>query len=126
MSEPRLNRGKEKLMGLLQGKIRFTESSVKEINDASLKKEGRPISEGLSPVFQERIHKQFMDKHFSDWINTPLPALNGQTPRSAVRSPEGRRKVETLLKDFENTEEHQKKDGEHWYDIGKVKKILGF
>jgi hypothetical protein len=40
-----------------------------------------------------------------DWVDTPLRALRGKTPRQAVRSAGGRREVDTLLKELEFLEE---------------------
>ena len=126
ISEARLNQGKEKLLGFLHDKIKFKKISVKKMEDALLKREKEKVSEpeGLPPIFQERLHRQVMDKHFSQWINTPVPALNGQTPKSAAQSPEGRLKLEELLKEMENHEERKKKEGNPYYDISKVRKVL--
>ena len=39
--------------------------------------------------------------HWQDWIDTPLPALGGITPREAVRDSDGRESVEALLREGE-------------------------
>ena len=43
-------------------------------------------------------------KHYADWVDQPLPALDGQTPREAVRTKAGKAQVEMLLKDCEYLE----------------------
>lgn len=54
-----------------------------------------------------------------------LPALGGLTPREAAKTPGGRRKLETLLKDFENGEDRKRRAGEYAYDIAKLRAELG-
>lgn len=43
-------------------------------------------------------------KHFREWIDLPVPALDGLTPRDAVRTADGRRRVDDLLKEAEHAE----------------------
>jgi hypothetical protein len=43
-------------------------------------------------------------RHYADWVDAALPALDGQTPREAMRTREGRARVNVLLKDIENRE----------------------
>ncbi|MGH7821262.1 MAG: antitoxin Xre/MbcA/ParS toxin-binding domain-containing protein, partial [Candidatus Binatia bacterium] len=38
------------------------------------------------------------------WIDEPLPALDGDTPREAARTKAGRNRVDTLLKEMQNFE----------------------
>ncbi len=40
-----------------------------------------------------------------------------KTPMQAVKTEEGRRQVIEMLKSFENSEEHNKKEGRPYYDI---------
>lgn len=49
-----------------------------------------------------RIVREMLDRHYADWPDHPLPALDGQTPRQAVRSAEGKERVRTLIKSFEH------------------------
>jgi len=41
--------------------------------------------------------------HYESWPDHPLPALDGRTPRRAVRTADGRRQVRALLKHLENS-----------------------
>lgn len=45
--------------------------------------------------------EQMARRHWQEWPDVPLPALKGQTPREAARSPQGRRRLEALLLEFE-------------------------
>ena len=47
----------------------------------------------------------FKEQHYSDWVDHPLPALAGRTPREATRSKSGRDEVNQLLKEMEHLEE---------------------
>jgi hypothetical protein len=47
----------------------------------------------LSAALQE-----MMDKHYIAWVDTPLPVLNGKTPRQACQTEEGRQQVTMLIR----------------------------
>jgi hypothetical protein len=42
--------------------------------------------------------QEMMNKHYMGWLDTPLPALEGKTPRYACRTPDGRRQVAMLIR----------------------------
>ncbi len=48
--------------------------------------------------------REFKQRHYTGWLDSPLPVLKGKTPREAVRTPAGRRKVDVLLKQLEHGE----------------------
>jgi len=41
--------------------------------------------------------EEMMARHMAEWLDTELPALDGQTPRAMVRTADGREMVEALL-----------------------------
>ncbi|PYT75012.1 MAG: hypothetical protein DMG42_09615, partial [Acidobacteria bacterium] len=45
--------------------------------------------------------QEIIQKQAEDWVNHKVPALGGRTPLQAVRDPDGREIVESLLLDFE-------------------------
>ncbi len=57
------------------------------------------------------------------WPDQPLPALNGRTPREAVRTARGRTAVDLLLKDLENRE--QRAGGDAAFDLSAIHRELG-
>jgi hypothetical protein len=65
-----------------------------------------------------------MEEFVKKWIDEKIPALDGKTPREAVKTPEGREKVEELLKDWENIEERKRKEGEPYIDINILRQML--
>ena len=53
---------------------------------------------------QELLVGEFKARHYADWADKPLPALNDRTARERVRTAAGRREVDLLLKDMEHRE----------------------
>ena len=52
------------------------------------------------PEAKRRL-QQIIQKQVEDWVNQKVPALGGRTPSEAVRDPDGREIVESLLLDWE-------------------------
>ena len=78
--------------------------------------------ESFSPVPAQLV-LDLKQHHYADWPDQPLPALNGQTPREAVRTAKGRTAVDDLLKDMEN-EERQSQPGAA-FDFSEIRRTLG-
>jgi len=68
-----------------------------------------------------KIEHDFKRKHYAGWPDESLPALDGITPREAVKTPAGRKVVIGFLKDFENSEARC----DHPFDFGFLWKELG-
>ncbi len=51
------------------------------------------ITPDMAAGLQEMLEQQYMQ-----WLDKPLPVLNGQTPRQACKTPDGRRQVATLIR----------------------------
>lgn len=75
------------------------------------------------PPELERMELEFKQRHYADWADTPLPALQGRTPREAVRTPDGRQQVDTLLKTMANQEARNK--GQWAFDFSGLRTELG-
>ena len=52
------------------------------------------------PEVRAKVEEMARD-HYARWLDEPVPALGGKTPREAARSKTGRAKLEALLEDFE-------------------------
>jgi len=61
----------------------------------------------LPPEAQQLILEQ-QQRYYTDWLDEPVPALGGKTPREAARTAQGRSAVDVLLKDMENREQRSK------------------
>ena len=71
---------------------------------------------------QEHLLAAFKKRHYADWVDQPLPALNEKTPRECVRTAAGRAAVDLLLKDMEHME--QRAPGAP-FDFTAVRRKLG-
>jgi hypothetical protein len=56
----------------------------------------------IPPEIARQIIHEHMDRHYRATLDQPVPALGGKTPRQAVRSAAGRKKVIEWLKLIEN------------------------
>jgi hypothetical protein len=63
-----------------------------------------PKASTLPPEMEREVVRKFLDEHYTKWLDMPLPALDGQTPREAVATANGRERVVELLKSLENSE----------------------
>lgn len=58
-----------------------------------------------APSPQEaQLVQELKARHYAEWVDQPVPALGGQTPRQAMRTKRGREQVRILLKAIENHE----------------------
>lgn len=71
----------------------------------------------------EQLELEYKQRHYADWADVPLPALQGKTPREAVRTPAGRQQVDTLLKTMANQEARHK--GQWAFDFSGLRAELG-
>lgn len=74
-----------------------------------------------------RSRKKFestLDDFYKNWIDQPLDALNGSTPREAIKSPEGRNELENILLELEKLYDSARKAGEPYYEVSKLRELL--
>jgi len=126
-SKERLKKGKEIIRKHLLGvthKVDSYEDIYKHLD--SLKEKPIPEPSGDIPFeVHQQLYTRFMEKHCRKWLTEKIPALGGKNPKQAVRSKKGKEQVKELLKSFENTEEHNKKAGEPYYDLSWMWDELG-
>ncbi|HEU4728536.1 MAG TPA: antitoxin Xre/MbcA/ParS toxin-binding domain-containing protein [Kofleriaceae bacterium] len=105
MAHDRLERGKQMLEQALGAMLTHREDTVQPHDAAFGGPGGRSIhARGHVPDREERaLIGEYLQGHYGRWIDEPLPALGGATPRETARSPAGRLQVEELVKDIENT-----------------------
>lgn len=58
--------------------------------------------EDLPPELAREVLAEFLDNHCHAILDQPVPVLGDKTPRQAVRSAAGRKKVVDWLKHLEN------------------------
>ena len=62
-----------------------------------------PAQGGLKDADFSEIFPQLKEMMLSRWISEPVPALGGFTPIQASKSPSGRKRLNELLEEFENS-----------------------
>jgi hypothetical protein len=114
------------LHGMLRFRLRKEENTGQLI--AAARAQGRagrrePVGEQPPPEAFLAL-RQFREQHMMAWLDEPIPALGGLTPREAARSPRSRSQLEALLKEFEQHEARLPE--EQRIDLRPVRSALGF
>ncbi len=126
MSKERLQRGKQRLQEILGGLIKHKLDTFEDVEKRLETSDHKETKSKRELSGKERlIMETSMMRFFTRWLDDNVPALDGMSPREAVKTPAGRQKVFELIKDFENMEERKRKDGEPYFDISILKKELG-
>lgn len=129
MSRERLAAGKRRVEGLLGRYIRFRLDTFESVKAALKRHEGHEEKEDALDIpveEQEVVMRNLLARHTDQWIDTPIPALDGKTPLEMVALPGGKERVGQLLKEMENTEERKRRAGEFYVDVNALRKRLGF
>jgi hypothetical protein len=79
---------------------------------------------GIPKEVEHQIVTEYLERHYASWPDTPIPALDGKTPRQAARTERGRCVLRDLLRDFENGEERKRQNGEPFYDVNRIRREL--
>lgn len=84
----------------------------------------RPAGPPPEPTPEEQsVMREFKQEHYRKWLDEPIPALRGKTPRQAARSRAGRADLDLLLRDLEHREAALP-DGER-FDVAVLRGELG-
>ena len=127
MSEERGARGRQLIERLLGERVRYRATRVEDAMAAGRRApptKGRR-SDALPPEVEAKVLGEFYDRYYRQWLDQPLPALGGRTPRHAARLKTGRPKLVALLKDLENRSERERQSGRPAYDTGWMWNELG-
>lgn len=87
-SRPRAERGRAFLEALAGDAVRYRATSFEGVEQAMKRRPAEPSRESdeIPPEVAAEIVGAYYDKHYRAWVDEPLPALGGQTPREAARS----------------------------------------
>lgn len=128
-SRERLAAGKQRLEDVLGNYVSFKLDTFESV-DAALKahrESGKKCNDPqpeLSPE-HDRVISQMLTRYYEQWLTTPIPALEDKTPMEAKDSPEGRRRLETILKDIENLELRKSAGAFPRLDVNALRQKLG-
>jgi hypothetical protein len=67
--------------------------------------------------------REMEERHWAAWMDQPVPALGGLTPRAAAVTPLGRERLEALLGDYEFRNKQREPDERA--DMSWLRKALG-
>lgn len=84
----------------LGGVAKFRLDTMQTVGQAMANRTGRKASaRPLSPEMPEvrTALLEMLKKHYADWVDISLPALDGRTPREEAATPGGRERVAVLL-----------------------------
>jgi len=136
-SKERLERGKKEIERLLGGLASHRADSFQDL-ESSLR-EGRLPGFGASygegktpdhvvekppPEHVRQAMEGFLERLYAGWLDQPLPYLDDLTPREAAKTPEGREKLQRLLKDYENRAEKDRQQGKPVFDFSRFRREL--
>lgn len=118
-----LERAKSVIEKELDGLIIHLEDKTKGMEsytdrDQSSQKKLKRLPPGVK---SKRELDKKLDEYYKEWLDLPLAALDGLTPRGAAVTAEGRKKLNIVLRELENIYKLAKDRGEPYYDIKKVR-----
>ncbi|MBP6815730.1 MAG: DUF2384 domain-containing protein [Burkholderiaceae bacterium] len=61
----------------------------------------------LPPEVIAQAIEQVLHRHYANWVDETIPALDGRTPRHAITTPAGLERVKGLLREYEAGERQQ-------------------
>ncbi|WP_249038334.1 hypothetical protein [Paracoccus pantotrophus] len=106
-SRERAERGKAMIQAvagkLLRPPLTAIQTAQQVMRDQQSQGDGRQSDgEDLPPELAREVLAEFLDNHYHAILDQPVPVLGDKTPRQAVRSAAGRKKVVDWLKHLEN------------------------
>jgi len=69
-----------------------TTRSVEDLRRETAENQGAPEAEDITPEMAESL-QAMLNKQYMAWLDQPIPAFKGKTPRQMCRTPEGRQRV---------------------------------
>lgn len=75
----------------------------------------------IPPEELERIRMEYLDSYYRKWVDEPVPALDGLTPRQASKKDRSRKRLINLLREMESRPD----PGGEPYDFGWIREELG-
>src|SRR5262249_34903679 len=99
------------------------EKDVSDLLDAT-RRERQSAEPRPEPTAEESEAVRAMKAaHYRAWLEKPVPAFGGMTPRQAARDPPQRSELELILKEMQNTE--ARVPAAQRFDVTSVRRELG-
>jgi hypothetical protein len=130
MSKERLAAGKALLAQILGNRVQHTGDQFQNMEKLLKRDESRPTSHArptspLRDAHSRAILQETAEQHTAAWLDEAIPALDGLTPRQAVQTPEGRKKVLDLIKVLEYHNDRREASAPPTMNIPRIRKELG-
>lgn len=130
LSRERLAAGRQLLESLLGPGLRHREDrfeslEVDAVPDPSRQRGAAPGARPDQPRRRE-IERQYLEHLTDEWLSEPIPALDGQSPREAIRTAEGRAKTVQLLKTLDYHDQlHRRRGQRPTMNLARIRRELG-
>lgn len=126
-SQERLEAGKTLLKQILGRLIRHQDDEFRDLDTMleSAEPSAPDYEEEIEPEVEEALLRKMMTTQRAEWPDTPIPALDGTSPRAAARDPAMREQMEELLKSVEYIEEQKRREGAPHIDVADLRRELG-
>lgn len=131
-SYERAQQGKKVLSQYLGDAVMFQKSLI-ETPEQKIKNSSKPNTKSIKnkadgdlmelPEVQEQL-KAMAEKHWKNWFDQSIPDLKNKTPREAVKTKDGRERLEALLLYYQHNDS-EKSNNPFKADIPYLKKELG-
>ncbi|MCI0613712.1 SEC-C domain-containing protein [bacterium] len=123
ISRARLDAGKRRLEEICGKLIRFRIDVLQDVDNVM--KEKRSEKNEIDVPEANEVMMKVLAKKMENWLHESIPALDGKTPLEMVKTAEGKERVETLIKEFENKEERKRRKGQPFVDVNILRERLG-
>jgi hypothetical protein len=102
-SQRRCDLGCTLLSGILGERVRQPSLKTETVDQMMASARAEPHQLDIPEEESCAIVHDYLDRHYRDLLDQPVPMLGGKSPRAAVRTDSGRRKVAGWLKMMENS-----------------------
>ena len=127
MSMARARLAQSHFAAMVQGNtLRFKAIQVRSMQAALDEARSRPQSDepDIPPELAAGIEREYMERHYREWLDLPVPALGHRTPREAVKVKKLRATLLTLVESIEVQAARNAKTGPG-FDVGYLRTELG-
>ncbi len=132
-SVERATRGRQLLEGAAGAALRFVvcshedlvETARRHLRDGTAPPEPPPGEDALPRELQERLVLEAFEQHYRGWVDEPVPALQGATPRAAAANSTRVEAVRGLIRGIEGLYQEALRADEPAYDPSWMWEELG-
>ena len=127
LSRERLALGRQLLEELLVGLIAHKQDTFTAFDfDADAQRpDPPPRSLSATDPDARQVELEMLEREAQKWLNTPVPALDNQSPLAAVQHPDGRAKVVEMLKTVEYYQDDSSTLKDSPLDVRNLRQALG-